>query len=97
MHTRNPTVLEPHFRIQRAGCEVAASNIRLADGRLKHRVCLVRDGAPLACEVVARNSKLTISRLEQRIRCGLIGPATDTYRALVKLAEVAEQLRGEVL
>lgn len=94
MQTTNSIVLEPHFRIQRSGCEVAASNIRLADGKLKHRVCLLRDGMPVACEVVGRNSKLTIAKLEQRIRRGLISPSTDTYRALVKLADIAEDFYG---
>jgi len=88
------TLLERHFRIQRTGCEVAASNIRLADGTLKHRVCLMRNGMPVSCEVVARNSKLTITQLEQRIRRGLIGPTTDTCRALVALADIAEDFFG---
>lgn len=88
--------LEPNVRIERAGCEVSVSNIRLEDGAIKHRVCLTRKGVPVACEVVARNSKFSVAELAERIRLGQVGPTTDTYRALVAMANIAEDIYGEV-
>ncbi|MCR5865670.1 hypothetical protein [Aquincola sp. J276] len=86
--------LEPGFRITRAGCDIHVSNF-LIDGKLRHRVCLHRNGVPVSCAIVARNNKYTLDHLEERIRKGQVSPSSETYSALVELASVAERLMAE--
>lgn len=94
MQTASAVRLEPHFRIERAGCDVTVSNVRVEDGSTKHRLCLTRDGSTVACTNVARNSKFSVAELEIRARKGRLGPTTDMYRAMVDLAKIAEDFFG---
>lgn len=91
----NTTKLEPHVRIQRAGYEVSMSYVKLDDGSYRHRICITQDSVPVACEVVGRNAGFTLAELEKRIRRGLVSTGSDTYGALLKLADVADGLATE--
>lgn len=86
--------IEPHVQAQLLGCEFTVSDSRVSGNVIRHRVCLARNGVPVACRVVARNNAYRVSEVEQRIREGLIAPSSDMYGALCELADVAVELFG---
>lgn len=85
------------MRIQRAGCEVSVSNFTGADGVVKHLLCLTREGSAVTCVPASRNGQFTIAEMEKRIRNGIVARWSDTYRAIVELADAAEQLFGSTV
>ena len=87
--------LEPYFRIRLTGCDIVASYASTESKAIKLRLCLKRDGLPVACELVAKNGQFTLTETMARIRAGKGGPSSETYRALVALASLAEDFFGD--